>query len=781
MANTKIHTLVAQQLPEFIQSDYQTFVAFLEAYYAWMESSGNPLSRSVQVLQSLDVDRSLSDFISYFCKEFIPGIPEHLIPNKAFLIAHAKEFYRTKGTEKSFELLFRLLFNEDISIVYPKDSILRVSDGKWEQQRALRLDPTLFSEYTGNGSNTEFRLLGRSDDIGTVDVYIDDVLQSTGYTVSNNRPYIFFDVAPTNGSVIRINYRGFNLLRLFNTNQIVTTITGQTSGATAISETAEQLFISGIELFNLNISSVTGTFQSGESVILKYTYDYANNYFINLQSELTSIVNSIEIVNGGANYNIGDPVLLIGGDPDSNATAVVEDIYSSIVTNIVVLNGGCGYQAGQEGYITSTPNTGLTFAIGSVDTSGRVHPNSYPIVTDVLSLFANTIMSNSNYWMFSSGTENANSVIMNALSSTTYGGSGPQGLGPITNVAILLSTQNFITSPTLRFDAPVVTVNGNTANGNTATANVSIGYFGILGRMNVISGGSNYQVGDELVFTNVPGIGIGVGAAGEVTEVHAANGGIKSISFQPSRVTGTVNASANIIIGNGTSFNTELLANDRIEINNEISYVQTITNATHLIVNTTLTRTSTNRKLGVFGRYFVGGINYSMNALPTITVNSNNVSASGANVVAEGVISGGEILSTESDEGISPGRIRAIRIVSPGYGYMSAPIVDLTGSGNGQANAIAILLANMFTSEGHFLNQDGMVSSDRKIQGIEDIYHQHSYVIRSEVALNTYKNIFKTLIHPAGLQLFGEYMVEDTIETSAASQIANGNLTITTP
>lgn len=764
----RVSSVVAQQLPEFIRADHATFVAFVEAYYAWMEESGNAINRSGLLLQSLNVDTTLDEFIDYFCHQFLPGIPQHLITNKAFLIAHAKEFYRTKGTENSFKLLFRLLFDEEITISYPKDLILRVSDGKWIKKQSLRLDPFLWSLETATGSPV-FRLLNPSGSIGEVSVYIDGVLQSSGYTLSPNLPILVFDTPPAVNSEVKIVYSAFNILSLINTNEIVLSLRGESSGATAISENGERLFLPGQEIFNLNVSGVEGTFQTAETITADYTP--FPGFTLRVYAQLASFLDSIQITDEGANYNIGDLITINTGSPTTPANAVIDQIYTTLINNIRVLNGGCGFQAGLLGHITSTPNTGLTVAVASVDTSGVVHPNSYPIVTDVLSLFANVIMSNSNYGFLPAGNEDANTVILNALSTITYGGGGQDGLGPITNVAILTSTESFTTSPTIQFDGAVAFVTGNTANGNTATANVELNYFGILGRMNVISGGTGYQVGDELVFTNVPGIGFGQGAAAQVIEIHSANTGIKTVQFQPSRISGTVNVSANStqVLGTGTAFTTELLANNRISINTETSYVQSITNNTHLIVNTAFTRTGTGLKLGVYDRYFVGGINYRLDAPPIITVSSRNPSATGANIIAEGVIAGGEIFLPESEEGHSPGGIRSIRLIHAGAGFTTTPTIDLTTLGNGRATALAVLLANLFTSEGYYDNQDGMISSDRKIEGVGTLYQQHSYVIQAGIDLTRYKNILKALVHPAGMQMFGEFVCDHEIPTGNAS------------
>ena len=56
------------------------------------------------------------------------------------LLKLINEFYRAKGTPNSLKFLFRALYNEEIDIYYPKEDILKASDGKWILPLALRLD-----------------------------------------------------------------------------------------------------------------------------------------------------------------------------------------------------------------------------------------------------------------------------------------------------------------------------------------------------------------------------------------------------------------------------------------------------------------------------------------------------------------------------------------------------------------------------------------------------------------------------------------------------------------
>ena len=44
-----------------------------------------------------------------------------------------------KGTRKGHELFFRLLFNEDATITYPNENMLRTSDGVWTTRKIMRI------------------------------------------------------------------------------------------------------------------------------------------------------------------------------------------------------------------------------------------------------------------------------------------------------------------------------------------------------------------------------------------------------------------------------------------------------------------------------------------------------------------------------------------------------------------------------------------------------------------------------------------------------------------
>ena len=97
-------------------------------------------------------------------------------------------------------------------------------------------------------------------------------------------------------------------------------------------------------------------------------------------------------------------------------------------------------------------------------------------------------------------------------------------------------------------------------------------------------------------------------------------------------------------------------------------------------------------------------------------------------------------------------------------GYITAPDVDLTGSGDGTANANAVIVEGVFTYPGRYLTDDGFISSYKFLED-RDYYQPFSYVIKSTQSLSKYKQPLKDLVHPSGMKLFGQYSyVRDDVE-----------------
>ena len=133
----KLSTLVPSQLPEFVQSDFTTFVAFLEAYYEFLEQDQGAQELLQNARSYNDIDRTIDSFVEYFIKQYCNDIPREVLYNKKALVKNIQDLYNNKGNEKSYELLFKILYNKDVEIFYPSTQILKPSDGKWVQKTSF--------------------------------------------------------------------------------------------------------------------------------------------------------------------------------------------------------------------------------------------------------------------------------------------------------------------------------------------------------------------------------------------------------------------------------------------------------------------------------------------------------------------------------------------------------------------------------------------------------------------------------------------------------------------
>jgi hypothetical protein len=127
LVRTPIASVVKRQLPEFIREDYPTFVAFVEAYYEYLQNQGVDLSKF------RDIDQTLESFIDQFKKELAYNLPI-VVEDERFLLSRIKDQYLAKGSEASYKLLFKLLYGKNVELLYPGQQMLVPSDGRWNQE-----------------------------------------------------------------------------------------------------------------------------------------------------------------------------------------------------------------------------------------------------------------------------------------------------------------------------------------------------------------------------------------------------------------------------------------------------------------------------------------------------------------------------------------------------------------------------------------------------------------------------------------------------------------------
>ena len=147
VVKTEISKLIKYNLPDFIQDEYPKFINFVEAYYEFLEKSNNPNLIHYNLENYRDIDTVPNYILDYFKNELMPGFSLNLTKdrqtngslNERNLIKNIKQFYDSKGTENSIKFLFRLLFDKEATIFYPREYLLKPSDAVWTIDKTMRI------------------------------------------------------------------------------------------------------------------------------------------------------------------------------------------------------------------------------------------------------------------------------------------------------------------------------------------------------------------------------------------------------------------------------------------------------------------------------------------------------------------------------------------------------------------------------------------------------------------------------------------------------------------
>jgi len=791
MANTNIgiSNFVSTQSPFFVRNEHPNFVRFVEAYYEYMEQEGKTIGRAKDFRSALDVDRSIDLYTEKLYSQFLSNIPEDIIADKNLVLKHVKDFYRSRGTEKSIQFLMSILYDEDVNFYYPKRDILKASDGKWYQEKSLKV----------------------------LDLQINNTSDPSIFTVKN-----------------------------FTGRQI----RGESSNATATVESVDVYYENGVIVKELKVSNQVRDFVAGEKIRAKFeeegnVKDISANVF-------SGIIVRADIINRGNNYVVGTTAN-VESNTGSGAVIVISEVSRAAIKTISPLDGGAGFQNSNIILIAGGLGTGANANVALVNTNEAIHPNTYNIAISLLASEANTVigsLSGNTYETFAypnldvvlvTSAGNTSNLIANTISGTSVGqlyfdrhiansnvffqtGDSLNVYNTLTSTSYVLyitsntvNTTNIQFTPqvsgNLRFErvvvlkapysawsnltiscgvgAAVTTINLNfwKANSNVFFETYdNIFCFGT----NVRIMSSNIKTSQLIVSPGLPGPltnqpfqvikkpNVNTSLANSMVYFTYANTGpIQRIVVLAggNNYTGNINLTA---VANTRIKNLGILGKmavvrkgygyvvgDEIEfINQPYATVGAGTGALGYVAEVNASGSIETVKFKEVPGYYIGGSGYSMLQLPTANIKTST--GVGGNVAVLATLGEGERLVSTSDD---IGAILRLTIISGGSGYATPPIINLRSFGSGTAQVDATVVQGVFTYPGRYLNDDGHLSSFNFLQDGK-YYHNYSYVVRIKQAISRYRKALKSLVHPAGMSLFGEHIAVDEGDTMNIQVIA---------
>ena len=137
-----ISNLIQSQFPAFYNESGPTLIAFVQAYYEWMEQEGNPIYQARNLLEYNRIDSTVEEFLVHFSNTYLQGLQFASVAEKRLTVKKILDLYRAKGSLRALKLLFQLVFKEDIEVYLPATDILKPSDGVWNVPQYLEISNT---------------------------------------------------------------------------------------------------------------------------------------------------------------------------------------------------------------------------------------------------------------------------------------------------------------------------------------------------------------------------------------------------------------------------------------------------------------------------------------------------------------------------------------------------------------------------------------------------------------------------------------------------------------
>lgn len=778
----KVSTLVESQLPQFIRDDHPTFVEFMTKYYEFLEEPGNPIYELKKFQDNYDPDKTRESLLQYFKTKILPSFPESTELSTERILKSARDFYTKKGTPDSFKFLFKVLYNKDLEVFFPKLDILKASDGKWVLPQAFRL--TLSSANIGIDINR----LERRKGFGSIS-RASCLIESAIRTIDKS----------TNREIVEVYISNIN--RLFQNGEFLEIEYVDENGAT-------QLFAEKI------IGAIS-------------------NIRINPRRR-------------GTKYKTGDPVVINGGlDTLSltrvKAVAAVGNVTTGSIESASVLKGGYGHRLFPNSLIdvVSANGIGANIVVTAIDDSSPITINYN---TDSLLYKANASLNDSNYDFDGVANANANTTLQAAFSYTTLnlfplrtvtvfnGGSffdeEPQlDVIPLydsdysefegVNSLIAMPPGNFNTynnvNASIRFAGSwssednwyvgwrilvekhfrtIIAYDGATKTAfldrkfenNITASNILqktiyldprpiISDMGRIAHIEILNAGTGYvPANDSIRF-----IGTGYGAqatftangSGSITAVTLSNRG-EGYPVAPQML-------VNSATGTGAIFRVYLFGEgeDFDVVTGEIGQIRDI-----VLLNRGSDYISTpNVSLKIYDLNVAPILDSEIILENDIAFQGESLSNSTFRAIVDSYYPSNNIIRLFNFSG-SPSVGQNLVIYRDGSANVNTlvSVANVGGKlyphlyGDGRARANAEFLNGLIRYNGFYLNTDGHISSDKKIQDSE-VYHNFSYKLSSEVGLDKYGKTILDVAHPAGAKLIAERVMKDSYNVFSESKL----------
>jgi len=303
------------------------------------EASEHPSGSVVENLSNLFI----KEFFEKYKSEFLPGFESRNFVDDLSvknILIRAKDFYTSKGTDTSYKILFKILYNKDIEIIKPQDFTIIPSSNSYFTTKNILVekisggDPTqtrgnfLFQNVSGVGTvsasifNVEFRPLRNKN---LYEISLDSTSLSGAFQVAGKTKIL--ESVPKNSDTIIVD----STIGFSKSGKILVTPKNSNTIELFYSDKTNNQF--------LGVTGIDRDLDYGLDIIEeKFAFSYIG--FGNTSRVDFRIVNVIDSIDFSktSNLKVGDKVTLSGFGKDLSDSFQFNSWIYNIPTNHIIKN-----------------------------------------------------------------------------------------------------------------------------------------------------------------------------------------------------------------------------------------------------------------------------------------------------------------------------------------------------------------------------------------------------------------------------------------------------------
>jgi hypothetical protein len=711
--------------PAFYKEEGPNFIAFVQAYYEWLETNDQALYEARRLPEYRDIDQTLDDFIVFFKTKYLNDIQFTTASNKELFIKNSLDFYRSKGTPRAVELFFKLIHGIQADVYYPGDDLFRLSDNDYRTITYLELSHSVnnvqFVGKTVTGASSGATAYAEKLIRKKVNTYFVDVLYlsnlegnfSTGESISSSG-VVHFPKILGSATTLDVVDGGSD----FEVGEDVYL----TSGSGRLGKARVSEIESSEGSVSFAISDGGFGYSVSPTILISDTVVQGDDTINFDQFEtVTQYLANVEFDSANNNFAVGD---IIDGY-DANGVLILEGTVLSV-------NQVNGSESGD--LIVNFEETSNVIAFDANDAitiEGNTTFANVTLVTDV-SATGNVIASNSTNYFGMINVENT--FVRNGLVIGDTSGAQTSlltvdtGSGASFTVADITNDYTFEYSTTVISDFSAIVIdsvtyglpgdpNANlTSNTIGAAINTTSMSIGTISEINVSNPGTDYVL-DPIILIYQP----------EVSQYEQ-----RDYTLTYTDVNGNFGLNEKIIGGNTAAIGQILEINQ----NAKTLKVRRLSIAESFVPTEEIAGDSTGTTA----------------IIDAVSRNFSDPEAGNNAVIAA------SSLSVE-------GKIKTLDVVSSGYGYVDGESVTFEGvTDDTKTGSATLSLGQQGIGEGYYKNRKGFLSEDKYLHD-NDFYQEYSYQVLTGLPFETYRDTLKKVLHVAGTKQFGGFVSTTEVDT----------------